>query len=98
MAKTREEMRIINEEVRCTSYAQLKVKDIGNMIADIASKIEFTSSSVEENFLEEKIYKDWVFRQRRDIKDLLAQIYSHLQLEEVKGHYDHAFERETKND
>ncbi|MBT2759888.1 hypothetical protein [Paenibacillus sp. ISL-20] len=81
----------IEKELHFTGYARNKVKAMGNEIADITSKIEILSGIVGEDILKEDLYRNFVLRQRKEIKDIIAQIFSYLHLEDVEGHYDHAF-------
>jgi hypothetical protein len=90
----RDEMQKINEEIHFAGYARNKVKSMGNEIADLTGKIELLSGMVEEGLLDVEIYKTYVFRQKKEIKDMLAEIYSYLKLEDIKGRYDEAFKKE----
>lgn len=84
----------LNEEIDCTGYAIRGVRGAGNEVSDIASRIDTLSNMVEEGLLDEDIYKDYVCRQKREIKDLLAKVYSFLNLNEVKGRLDGAFKED----
>ncbi|MFB4325587.1 MULTISPECIES: hypothetical protein [Paenibacillus] len=53
---------------------------MGNEIADIASEIEIPSGMVGEGLLKEELYRNFVLRQRKEIKDLIAQMYTYLRL------------------
>lgn len=86
----------INDEANFSAYARNKVKAMGNEIADITGKVEFASGLVGEGLLSEELYTKFVLRQRKEIKDIVSQIYSYLHLGEVKGHYDNAFIKEDK--
>ena len=68
----REVLDKINEEVNCTTYARNKIKGMGNEIADIVSKIEILSGMVGEDLLKEELYRNFVLRQRKEIKDIVA--------------------------
>ncbi|MBX4152269.1 hypothetical protein [Paenibacillus lautus] len=87
----KDELRALEEDLHFTGYARNKVKAMGNEVADITSKIEILSGIVEEGLLKDELYRSFVLRQRKEIKDIIAQIYSYLHLEKVKGHYDHVF-------
>lgn len=89
-----EEMREINREINFSDYARNNIKSMGNGIADIAGKIELASGMVEEGILDLDVYKNYVLRQRKEIKDRVAEIYSYLRLSEVKGHFDDAFKED----
>ena len=84
-------MRKINKEINCTAYAIRNVKGMSNEIADISTRIDFVSNMVEEGLLDVELYKNYVVRQKKEIKDMIAQIYSYLRLEEVKGSFDEIF-------
>lgn len=90
----RDEMIKINEELHFTGYARNKVKSMGHELADTTSKVEIASGMVEEGLLDAEVYKKFVLRQKREIKDILSGIYAYLKLEDVKGSYDNVFERE----
>lgn len=87
-------MQKLNEEIHFAGYARNKIKSMGNEIAYLTGKVELASGMVEEGLLDVEIYKDYAIRQKREIKDMLAEIYSYLKLEDVKGHYDDAFKKE----
>ena len=89
----RDETQKINEEIHFTGYARNKVKSMGNEIADLTSKIELASSMVEQGLLDVEIYKNYALRQKIEIKDMLAEIYSYLKLSDTKGRYDDAFKQ-----
>jgi hypothetical protein len=91
----RDEMQKINEEIQFTGYARNKIKSMGNEIADLTGKVELASGMVEEGFLDVEVYKNYAIRQKVKIKDMLAEIYSYLKLEDVKGRYDEAFKKEN---
>lgn len=88
-----QEVQKINEEIHFTGYARNKVKAMGNEIADLTGKVELTSAMVKEGLLDPEIYKNYVLRQKKEIKDMLSEIYSYLKLEDVKGNYDFVFKR-----
>jgi hypothetical protein len=90
----KEKMRKINEEINCTAYAIRTVKGMSNEIADISTRIDFASNMVEEGLLDVELYKNYVVRQKKEIKNMIAQIYSYLRLEEVKGSFDEVFKDE----
>jgi hypothetical protein len=90
----RVEMQKINEEIHFTGYARNKIKSMGNEIADRTGKVELASGMVEEGLLDVEVYKNYAIRQKAEIKDMLAEIYSYLKLEDIKGHYDDAFKKE----
>lgn len=87
----REQLELIEKELHFTGYARNKVKAMGNEIADITGKIEMLSGLVREDLLNEELYQNYVLRQKKELKDIIAEIYSYLHLEDVKGHYDHVF-------
>lgn len=89
-----DEMRKINEELNFTGYARNKVKSIGNEIADVTGKIELASGMVEEGLLDAEMYKNYVSRQKKEIKDMLTEIYSYLKLEDTEGNHDFVLKRE----
>lgn len=86
-------MQEVNENINFTWYARNKVKSMGNEVADIMSKVELASNMVEEGLLDVEIYKNFALRQRVEIKDILAEIYSYLKLSDTKGSYDDAFKQ-----
>ena len=90
----RDEMQKINEEIHFAGYARNKVKSMGNSIADLTSKVELASGMVEEGLLDVEIYKRYALRQKEEIKDMLAEIYSYLHLSDVKCRYKDAFKGE----
>lgn len=87
-------MEKINGEIKFTGYARNKIKSMGNEIADRTGKVELASGMVEEGLLDVEVYKNYAIRQKVEIKDMLAEIYSYLKLEDVKGHFDGAFKKE----
>ena len=92
----RDDMRELNKELNCTGYTVNKVKSMGNEIADIMARIELSSGMVEEGLLDEEIYKNFVARQKREIKDILYETYKGLGLDEAEGHFDYKMERQDK--
>ncbi len=93
-----EEMQEINRGITFSDYARNKVKLMGNEIADIAGKLELSSGMVVEGILDLDFYKGYALRQRREIKDRVAEIYSFLNLSDVNGHFDDVFKREGAKD
>ncbi|MWV44938.1 hypothetical protein GRF59_15050 [Paenibacillus sp. HJL G12] len=91
----RDQLESIEKEIHFTGYARNKVKAMGNEIADITSKIEMLSGLVGEELLKDELYRNFVLRQRKEIKDIVAQIYSYLHLVDVEGNYDQVF-KESK--
>jgi hypothetical protein len=88
-------MQKINEEIHFTGYARNKIKSMGNEIADLTGKVELASRMVEEGLLDAEVYKNYAVRQKVEIKDMLAEIYSYLKLEDIKGRYDDTFKNEN---
>lgn len=87
----REQLELIEKEIHFTGYARNRVKAMGNVIADITAKIEMLSDLVGEDLLNEELYRNYVLRQKKEIKDILAEIHAYLKLEEIEGRYDHVF-------
>ena len=80
----REQLELIGKELHFTGYARNKVKAMGNEIADITAKIEMLSGLVREDLLNEELYRNYVLRQKKELKDIIAEIYSYLHLEKLK--------------
>ncbi|MFI2856844.1 hypothetical protein ACH6EH_06860 [Paenibacillus sp. JSM ZJ436] len=80
-----------NKEINCTGYARNKVKSMGNEMAEIVARMEFASNLVSEGILDVELYKNFVERQKVEIKDILAETYSYFHLEDVPGRHDHVF-------
>ncbi|MGM1044845.1 MAG: hypothetical protein ACQEXX_01725 [Bacillota bacterium] len=87
----RDTLEKINKDINFTTYARNRVKAMGNEIADITAKIEMLSGLVGEDLLNEELYRNFVLRQKKEIKDILAEIYAYLKLEEIEGRHDHVF-------
>lgn len=87
-------MREINDELNFSGYTRNNVKSGGNHIADLTGKIELASGMAEEGLLEVETYKNYVNRQKKEIKDTLSQIYSQLKLEDTVGNFDFVFKNE----
>lgn len=90
-----DEITWINKEAGLSSYDRNNLKSMGNEISDIVVRIETLEDAMKEGILSPEQYKDYVVRQRTEIKNMIAQIYSHANLLEVEGYFDKAF---TKND
>lgn len=93
---TRDEMIAINEELECTNYALNKVKMMGNELAEIATKLQLTSSMVEDGLLDVEVYKKYVLRQKKEMKDILSGVYAYMHMENVDGQNDFVFNREKE--
>lgn len=96
MNKNRDEMQKIGEEVNLSTYHMKQTKGMGNEIADIVSKIEIMNTLVEENFMDVDVYKNYVERQKTDIKSMIAQMYGNMKLDEVECLFDKVFEKEAE--
>lgn len=51
---------------------------------------------VEEGLLDGELYKNFAERQKKDVKNLIAQIYANMELDKVKSNFDKIFDKENE--
>lgn len=95
--KNRDEMEAIGDEISLSIYHIRQAQSIGHEISTIMSKVEMLNGLVEQELLGVEIYKSYAERQKKDIKNLIAQVYANMELDKVKGNFDRVFE-ETKDE
>lgn len=90
--KTRDEMEAIGDEFGLSTYHIKQAQSIGHEISTIMSKVEMLNSLVGEELLDEELYKNFAERQKKDIKNLIAQLYANMELDKVRSSFDRVFE------
>ena len=87
------EIKEINKDAKLTAYARNNVKAMRNEISDIAVEIGVAEEMMQEGLLDPEAYKNFVHRKRIEVKNMIAQIFGYMNLQEVKGYFDKVFEK-----
>lgn len=87
------EIRKINKDVKVSAYSRNNVRNMGNEISDVAVEIGLAEDMMQEGLLDPEAYKNFVFQKRIEVKNMLAQIFGYMNLEEVEGYFDKVFEK-----
>lgn len=96
MKKNRNEMEQLGEEINLSIYHIRQAKGMGNEIAEIMSKVDVLNELVEEGLIDVEIYKNNVQYQKKNVKNMIAQIYANMELDKVVSVFDKVFEKEAK--
>lgn len=97
MKKSRLEMRDLDDKIGINVIYLNQTQDIGNELSEVAIEVRMARQMVEEGIFDEVLYKDYVDRRKKDIKNLIAQIYGNMELDNVKCNFDKVFEKDSSS-
>lgn len=97
MKKNRLEMRDLDDKIGINVIHLNQTQGIGNELSEVAIEVRMARQMVEEGIFDEVLYKDYVDRRKKDIKNLIAQIYGNMELDNVKCNFDKVFEKDSSS-
>lgn len=94
MKKDRLEMEKLDDKIGVDIMHLNQAQSIGNELTEAAVEIRMARQMVEEGLFDEELYESYVVRRKKDVKNLVAQIYGNMELDKVECNFDKVFEKE----